>query len=75
MASLLGAMCVAVVGLDAWRAVQQADWPGAVLALGCLLGAIGLSIAAYLRFFRRELHDPRLFQEKLSRKHANPGFD
>jgi len=37
-----------------------------VLAPG-VLAAVALGLAAYLRFGRRELHDPKLVQEKLKR--------
>ena len=65
--SIFGLGLAAVVGLNAWSAWQRGDWRTVALITAGLLGAAGLGLLAYLRFGRRELHDPRLVQEKLSR--------
>jgi hypothetical protein len=66
--TIFGLGLSAVVGLNAWNAWQRGDWGALVLTTAGLAGAIGLALAVYLRFFRRELHDPRLVQEKLCRE-------
>lgn len=66
--AIFGLGLAAVVGLNAWSAWQRGDWGTVVLTTAGLVGCIGLALAAYLRFGRRELHDPRLVQEKLSRE-------
>jgi hypothetical protein len=68
--TIFGLGLSAVVGLNAWNAWQCGEWGALVLTTAGLAGAIGLALAVYLRFFRRELHDPRLVQEKLSAKRA-----
>jgi hypothetical protein len=57
----------AVMGLNAWTAWQQDDWFALMAIAGGTVAGFGLAIAAYLRFGRRHLHDPRLVQDKLSR--------
>jgi len=65
--SLLGIGLAAVVGLNAWSAWQQGDWIALVGMVAGLVAAIGLGLAVYVRYARRDLHDPRLVQDKLSR--------
>jgi len=66
--SIFGLGLAAVVGLNAWSAWQRGDWPTVALTAAGSLGTAGLGLAAYLRFGRHEMHDPRLVQEKLSRE-------
>jgi hypothetical protein len=63
--SICGLGVGALLGLNAWNAWQRSDWATVALTIIGLLGAAGLGRAAYLRFGRRELHDPRLVHEKL----------
>jgi hypothetical protein len=66
--AIFGLGAVAIGGITSWSAWERGDWATAAMTIAGLLGAIALSSAAYLRFSRRELHDPRLVQEKLSRE-------
>ena len=56
------------VGLNAWSAWQRGDWGTVALTAVGLCSVAGLGLAAYLHFGRRELHDPKLVQEKLRRE-------
>jgi hypothetical protein len=57
-----------VAGLNSWSAWERGDWVTAAMTIAGLLGVIVVGSAAYLRFGQKELHDPRLVQEKLSRE-------
>jgi hypothetical protein len=57
----------ALVGLNIWSAWQRGEWLTIVGSIVALLSAAMLGLGAYLRFGRKELHDPRLVQEKLKR--------
>lgn len=65
---MFGVALAVVVGLNTWSAWQRGDWAAIVLTATALAGVIATAVAVYLRFFRRDLHDPRLVQEKLSRE-------
>ncbi len=65
--SLFALGLAAVVGLNGWTAWQQGDWFALMATVVGLVAVIGLGLAAYLRFGRRDLHDPRLVQDQLSR--------
>ena len=65
--SITGLGAAALAGLSMWSAWQRADWGAVALTTFGLLGAAGFGLAAYLKFGRRELHDPKLVQEKLKR--------
>ncbi|MBV8720448.1 MAG: hypothetical protein JOZ65_35740, partial [Chloroflexi bacterium] len=65
---LFGVGLAILVALNAWAAWQRGDWVGVVLLAAGLTCAVGISVAVYLRFGRRDLHDPRLVQDKLSRQ-------
>jgi hypothetical protein len=66
--SIFGLGLAAVVGLNAWSAWQRGDWSTVALTAAGLLSALGLGVLAYMHFGHRELYDPRLVQEKLSRE-------
>ena len=66
--AIFGMGVVAIGGINSWSAWQRGDWSTVAMIIAGLLGAIALASAAYLRFGRTELHDPRLVQEKLSRE-------
>jgi hypothetical protein len=68
LVSLFGLGLAVLVSINAWSAWERGDWGEIVLGAAGLAGVIGIAIAVYLRFARRELHDPRLVQEKLSRE-------
>ena len=53
---------------NSWSAWQRGDWATAAMTIAGLVGVIAIGSAAYLRFGQKELHDPRLVQEKLSRE-------
>jgi hypothetical protein len=66
--SLFGLGLAAVVVLNAWTAWQRGDWAAIVVPIAGLVFASALATALYLRLVRRDLHDPRLVQDKLSRE-------
>ena len=66
--SMFGLGAGALIGLNVWSAWQRDDWGTVALLTVGLMAAAGLGLAAYLRFGRRQLHDPRLVQEKLKRE-------
>src|SRR5262249_11527767 len=68
LVSLFGLVLAALVALNGWTAWQRGDWAAIVVPIAALVFAISLAAALYLRFVRRDLHDPRLVQEKLSRE-------
>src|SRR5947208_827501 len=68
LATIVVLAAAAAVGLNAWSAWQRGDWGTVALTAIGLLTVAGLGLAAYLRFGRRELHDPKLVQEKLRRE-------
>ena len=68
LVSLFGLGLAVLVALNAWAEWQRGDWAAIVLSAAGGGVAIGIAIAVYLRFVRRDLHDPRLVQEKLSRE-------
>jgi hypothetical protein len=65
--SIFGLGVGALVGLNTWSAWQRGEWSTVVLAIVGLIAAVALGLAAYVRFGRRELHDPKLVEEKLRR--------
>lgn len=67
LVSILALGITALVGLDIWTAWQQSDWGTVVLLTVGLLAVAGIGLGIFLRFGRRQLHDPRLVQEKLMR--------
>lgn len=58
--SICGLGVAAIVGLNAWSAWQRAEWLTIALGIGGLLAAMILALAAYLRFGRSNLYDPKL---------------
>jgi hypothetical protein len=66
--SIFGFGVAALVGLNVWNAWQREEWLTIALLIVGLLSAATLGTAAYLRYGRKELHDPRLVQEKLKRE-------
>jgi len=58
--SIFGLGVAAIVGLNAWSAWQRAEWLTIALWIGGLLAAMILALAAYLRFGRSNLYDPKL---------------
>jgi hypothetical protein len=67
-APIFGLGVAALIGLNVWNAWQRGEWLTIVILIVGLLSATILGLAAYLRFGRKELHDPRLVQEKLKRE-------
>jgi len=65
--SIFGLGVGALVGLNTWSAWQHGEWSTVIVAIVGLIAAVALGLAAYLRFGRRELHDPKLVEEKLKR--------
>jgi hypothetical protein len=65
--SMFALGAVALVGLNAWSAWQREEWFIAGLSIGGLLIAIIVGLGLFMRFGRKELHDPKLVQEKLMR--------
>jgi hypothetical protein len=56
-----------VAGLNAWTAWDQGDWIAVGRIVIGFLAAIGVCLAICVRLVRRDLHDPRLVQDKLGR--------
>ena len=67
MLSMFALSAVALVGLNAWSAWQRDEWQTVGLSAVGLIAVCLLGLGVYLRFGRRELHDPKLVQEKLMR--------
>jgi hypothetical protein len=58
----------AIVGLNIWTAAERGDWGTAASTIAAVAGVAAVVLVVYVRFGRRDLHDPRLVQEKLRRE-------
>src|SRR5262249_55381483 len=62
LVSMVGLGLVVLVAVNAWAAWERGDWASIVVPTVGLVFAISLAAALYVRFVRRDLHDPRLVQ-------------
>ena len=58
----------AIVGLNIWTAAERGDWWTAASTIAAVAAVAALLLVVYVRFRRRELHDPRFVQDKLRRE-------
>jgi hypothetical protein len=64
---LVGLGILAAVGFGLYDSWNRGDWEMVSASIAGSVAAIGLGVGLYLRFGRRELYDPKLVQDKLSR--------